>query len=278
MEGKELWVNMGKTKVLISGPGLDVLQKSGKDPYGMCSNGAGSNSIFCGGSNWIHKKCSGVPGSLKSDPSYRWKQYKGQARPIDGRPMTEVTEGEEKLEVVPSFCYHRDCLSPGSGCQLATITSCRVTWGKFNKLLPVLTSRSFTTTSRGRVYYLSVRSAMLHASETWALTSSDLHRLQDNDRAMIHWTCSVTTKDEVSSPDRLERMQLDDLANVLHTHQLRWHGRVECSYCWLKKSEKLKPTGGCGHGRPKETEVIDMDCLALGLTDTHPSDRKAWSG
>ena len=33
IEGKGLWVNMGKTKVLISGPGLDVLQKSGRDPW-----------------------------------------------------------------------------------------------------------------------------------------------------------------------------------------------------------------------------------------------------
>ena len=26
------------------------------------------------------------------------------------------------------------------------------------------------------------------------------------------------------------------------------------------------------------TEVIDMDCLALGLAETQPSERKAWSG
>ena len=46
MEGKGLRVNMGKTTVLISGPGLDVLQKSGKYPCGVCLMGAGTNSIF----------------------------------------------------------------------------------------------------------------------------------------------------------------------------------------------------------------------------------------
>ena len=56
MEGKGLRVNMGKTKDLISGLGLDVLQKSGKDPCGVCVKGVGTNSIFCGGcSSWIHK-------------------------------------------------------------------------------------------------------------------------------------------------------------------------------------------------------------------------------
>ena len=36
----------------------------------------------------------------------------------------------------------------------------------------------------------------------------------------------------------------------------------------------------CGRGRPKKTctQKIDKDCLALGLTETQPSDRKAWSG
>ena len=88
---------------------------------------------------------------------------------------------------------------------------CPVAWGKFNEFLPVLTSCSSSITSRGWVCNSCVRSAMLHASETWAPTLSDLHHLQCNDWAMIRWMCRVTTKDQVSSEDLLERMQLDDL-------------------------------------------------------------------
>ena len=40
--------------------------------------------------------------------------------------------------------------------------------------------RSFPFTSRGRVYNSCVRSAMLHASETWAPILCDLHSLQRN--------------------------------------------------------------------------------------------------
>ena len=43
IEGKGLPVNMGKTMVLISGPGLNVLQKSGKDP---CASRAPQTSFF----------------------------------------------------------------------------------------------------------------------------------------------------------------------------------------------------------------------------------------
>ena len=92
---------------------------------------------------------------------------------------------------------------------------------------------------------------MLHASENWAPTSSHLHHPQRNVWAMIHWMCDVSTKDQVSSPDLLERMQLDDLAKAPHTRKLRWHGLVESSNGWLKTVQKLDPIGGCGRSRPK---------------------------
>ena len=126
--------------------------------------------------------------------------------------------GGEKPEVVPSFCYLGDCLSPGGGYKHTSITRCCIPWSKVNELLPILNSCSFPITSKGRVYNSCVRSAMLHASKTWAPNSSDLHRLQSNDWAMIKWMCSITAKDK-----------------VLRTWQLRWHGHVECSDGLLMK-------------------------------------------
>ena len=87
------------------------------------------------------------------------------------------------------LCYLGDCLSPGGGCELASITRWRVAWGKFIELLSVITFHSFPITSREIVYNSCVRSAMLHASETWAPTLCDLHRLQRNDQAMICCYC-----------------------------------------------------------------------------------------
>ena len=129
--------------------------------------------------------------------------------------MTEVTVGQEKLEVVPFFCYLGDCLSSCGVCELASITRCCVAWGKFNEPLSAITPRSFPITSRGRVYKLCVRSAMFHGSKTWAPTLSHLHLLQHNDQAMIRWMCRVTPKDQVSSQDHMERMQLDHRENTV---------------------------------------------------------------
>jgi len=48
MENKELRVNMKKTKLMVTGPGLDVLRDSGAFPCAICRDGIGaSNAIKC---------------------------------------------------------------------------------------------------------------------------------------------------------------------------------------------------------------------------------------
>ena len=127
MEKKGLRVNMGKTKIMESGINRDVLKKSGKYSCGVCQSGVGSsNAIFCGGcKRWVHKKCSGIKGPLHPDPEFRCARCLGIARAIDEREVSEVKVGNEKLEVVPEFCYLGDMLSAGGVCELAAITRCK---------------------------------------------------------------------------------------------------------------------------------------------------------
>jgi hypothetical protein len=178
MEEKGLRVNARKTKIMICGNGLDLLQNSGEFPCAVCCAGVGSNSIFCKGcKKWVHKKCSGLK-RLTEDPDFKCSRCQGTARPIDGRPQSEVQVGSDKLEVVASFCYLGDMLSAAGGCDLATTTRVKTAWKKFKELLPVLLSRHLSYKTRGHVYSTCVRSAMLHASETWSLTKPNLQRLQ----------------------------------------------------------------------------------------------------
>ena len=177
MEKKGLRVNAGKTKIMICGTGLDLLQSSGEFPCTVCLTGVGSNSICNGCKHWVHKKCSGLK-RLTKDPDYRCTRCRGTACPLDGRPQKEVQVGPDKLEVVASFCYLGDMLSAASGCELLTTTRVKTPWKKFKDLLPVLSSRHLSFKTRGRVYSSCVRSAMLHASETWPLTKPNLQRLQ----------------------------------------------------------------------------------------------------
>ena len=100
MEKKGLRVNMGKTKIMVSGMDLDLLKKSGKDPCGVCQKGVGSNAIFCGGCLcWIHKKCSGIKGPLRPDPDFRCARCLGMAWPIDGRTVKEMKVDDDTLQM-----------------------------------------------------------------------------------------------------------------------------------------------------------------------------------
>ena len=61
MEKKGLRINAGKTKVMICGTGLNLLQSSGEYPAAVCHTGVGNNIIYCNGCKlWVHKKCSGL--------------------------------------------------------------------------------------------------------------------------------------------------------------------------------------------------------------------------
>ena len=104
-----------------------------------------------------------------------------------------------QLDVVSNFCYLGDMLCDGGGCKLAMVTRCSTAWGKFKRLLPILTSKHVSLRTRGKVFNACVHSALLHGSETWASTAPDLQRLRLNDRSMVRWICGVRDDDEVSS-------------------------------------------------------------------------------
>ena len=152
MEEKGLRVNAEKTKIMICGTGLDLLQSLGEFPCAVCCTGVGSNSIFCNScKHWVHKKCSGLK-CLTKDPDYRCTQCQGTARPLDDRPQREVQVGPDKLEVVASFCYLGDMLSAAGGCELSTTTRVKTSWKKIEELLPVLSSHHLSFKTRGHMY------------------------------------------------------------------------------------------------------------------------------
>ena len=58
---------------------------------------------------------------------------------------------------------------------------------------------------------------MLHASETWPLTKTNLQRLQRNDRAMIRQICRIKPEEVamVRSSKLLAKLELENLDLIL---------------------------------------------------------------
>ena len=163
---------------------------------------------------------------------------------------------------------------------MVVYTRVKTAWKKFRELLSVLTSRQLSYKTRGHVYSSCVQSAMLHASETWPLTKTNLQCLQRNDRDMIRQICSIKPEDvaKVRSSELLAKLQLHDLDHILRDRRLRWFGHVERSSGAIRTAYDIQIEGKRGAGRPKQTweKLTEKDCHERKLTTVDPQEKSTW--
>ena len=199
----------------------------------------------------------------------------GNAGPIDGRPQNEVQVRPDKLEVVASFCYLGDMLSAGGGCEITVTTRVKTAWKKNRELLRVLTSRHLSYKTHGHVYSSCVRSAMLHASETWPLTKTNMQR---NDRAMIRQICSIKPEDLAMVRSSKLLAKLEDLDLILRERKLCWFGHVERSSGAIITACDIQIDGRRGARKPIQTrkKLTESDCCEWKLTTVDPQERSTW--
>ena len=169
-------------------------------------------------------------------------------------------------------------LSAAGGCELSTTTCVKTARKKFKELqLPVLSSRHLSFKTRGRVYSSCVRSAMLHASETWPLTKPNLQRLQRNDRAMIRQNCKVMPQDFVTtrSNELLVQLGIEDLDLILKDSDGTdmWNAPMVQSRQPL--TYRLMESVGLG-GPRWHGSSWQRDCREWKLSAINPHDRCTW--
>ena len=108
------------------------MEEKGKWPCGVCKKGVGNNSILCHGcKKWIHKRYSGVKGSLcNASQSFICRCCKADS-PITDEFNTDLhldIGNGVSLEKVDKFCYLGDMLDADGGCHLAVTTRVRSAW------------------------------------------------------------------------------------------------------------------------------------------------------
>ena len=166
----------------------------------------------------------------------------------------------------------------GGGCDLSVITRIRSVWGKFQELLPILTSHALSYITRGQIYSTYIRTVLLYASECWAPNVNDLLKLQRNDRAMIWWTCNVRLKDHISSYSLLRKLGINNIQTLLRYNRLRWFGHVVRNDGCINSITEFEVVGQHGRGRPKKTwkDTINNDLRHWKLSRTDPANRMEW--
>jgi len=211
---------MNKTKVMISGECQKPVQKAARWPCGVCGRCVGSNSIQCTScQKWIHKKCSGIKGSMyKVMKSFICR---GCSNPVISTGHTSVDIGASaNLEVVGKFCSLGDMLSVDGDADAAVEARIQIGWNKFRELVPLLTNRDISLIRRGRLYSSCLQSSMQHGSETWPVRKENEVALQRAEMRMVRWVCNVKVKDRVPSKELRKRLGIDDIILILQQNQV----------------------------------------------------------
>ena len=108
------------------------------------------------------------------------------------------------LDVEATFCYLCDILCSG-----AIAARCCVAWGKFRKLLSVLTIRYLSPRICGKVYEVCV-----------CPNNQELQRHLRKDCSMIHWICGIKDRDEIPSGSWPQKLGIEDITSVLRFGRL----------------------------------------------------------
>ena len=125
-----------------------------------------------------------------------------------------------------------------------------------------------------------VRSAMLHASETWPLTSQTSNICsgitgQWSDRSAMS---SRKTLSPPGSNELLAQLGTKDLDLILKERRLCWYGHVEHSNGAVKTAFDILVDGKRWPGKPKMTckQLTEKDCRQWKLSAMNPHDRHTW--
>ena len=279
MESKGLKVNLGKTKVMVSGRNVGEPKEEGHFPCAICKKGVGSNSIYCKScKHWVHKRCSGIKGKLASGQEYTCSKCSADCPPEAENVV--VNCGGQKIDVVEKFCYLGDTIGARGGAEESVTARIQSAWNKFRELLPLLTSKSFPLLTKGRVYQACVRSVMLYGSETWPIKEDELRKLESNENRMVRWMCGVSIDKRIQSSDLRKRLGIQCIRDEIQRKRLQWFGHLERmdENDWPSKCRRITLDGVLPKGRPKKTwnELVRKDLQEKNITKEVAQDRLAW--
>ena len=281
LASKGLKINAGKTKVMVSRVSGGPMTSSGAWPCGVCGKGVAANSIQCTACRkWVHKRCSGLKGSLQAaSTTFICKRCRGDGpRPEEREAGLEVCG--DTYEVVESFCYLGDMLGAEGGADAAVTSRVRSGWKKFRELAPFLTSKAPPLKMKGQVYTACVRSSMMYGCETWPTRVGHIQQMERAEMRMIRWMCGVSLADRLSSEELRRRVGVEGIGTLLRRHRLRWFGHVERKEDtnWVKRCTNLTVGGPTPIGRPRKTwqSSVSDDMRLLGVNARDAMDRAKW--
>lgn len=280
LESRGLKINVDKTKAMRTTTTRTLKGVSSKvDPCGICGARVMRNSIRCETCHqWIHKRCSGVNGSLLNVTSYECAVCKGDV--VLEETEKTVQFGDDVIEVVDEFCYLGDMLCRDGDVRRATTTRIRAGWKKFRELWGVLCGRRLSLKLKGWLYKVCVRSVLCYGAECWAMKVADIKRMQTTEMRMLRMIGGISLRDKVPNSNLREMVNVDDIGEFMRGHRLRWLGHLERmdTDSLTRKVYDQRIDGVTRKGRPRKTwkETVSDDMNRRKLKLHEAQERGKW--
>ena len=162
-EGKELKVDLGKTKVTESGGRSGVVVLAKIDSCGVCGKRAKVNCVKCKTcKKCVHAWCARVKRvSRRINGNFECRVcMKGANEECKNVSNSCLSE----LERVNNYFFLRDNMNEGGRSELAVTRRIGLGWKAFNSMSSMLCSKRHTWNIKGQIYMTCVRPVMTYAS------------------------------------------------------------------------------------------------------------------
>ena len=253
-ESKGMRVNLGKTKLMVSGMEEEAFV-SKIDPCGVCGTRVMSNSVLCTAcGKWVHARCTDKKKvSVYVNQSFVCKKCRSVVKNFKGSADEKLCDS---VKTVSKFTYLGYRLNATGGCETAVTARSRIGWMKFRESSEILKGRRFSLKMKGKIYKSCVRSAMLYGSEAWCLREKEMAILRRTEKAMIRAMCGVKPLDRRNSDELMDMLGMkESLDRMAKASSIRWYGHVlrKEDENVIVKALKFEVSGSSGRGRPKQT-------------------------
>ena len=140
-ESKGMRVNLGKTKLMVSGMEEEAFD-SKIDPCGVCGTRIMSNSVLCRAcGKWVHARCTEKKKvAVYLNKNFVCKKCRSMVKNFKGSADEKLCDG---VETVSKFTYLHDRLKATGGCETVVTARSRIGWMKFRERSEILKGRRF---------------------------------------------------------------------------------------------------------------------------------------
>ena len=186
----------------------------------------------------------------------------------------------ETVKKVDNFKYLGSVLSANGNCEDEVRKRIQSGWTSWRKISGVLCERKLSARTKGKMYKIVVRPALMYGMETVAVTQRLVKKMEVAELKMVRWALGVTRLDKIQNRYIRGTAKIAKLGDKLRSSRLRWFGHVrrrDAEYVGRRVLEMAVP-GKRKRGRPKRRwmDAVKEDMRKAGVKEEDTEDRRRW--